>query len=367
MLKKQPLALSKGISVFLGLGRSLDDALSYLEQARKLGYDRLFTSLHLPEADSVALLADCRELIRSAGEHGFKVTADISPATFKLLDASLENLAPLKSLGLSSLRPDYGFSPAEIVQIAKNTGANIELNASTLSASELSALSNSGLPPHHLEACHNYYPRPETGLSYEFFAKRCRFLLDHGIPALAFIPSLENPRAPLHQGLPTLEAHRGRSSLVAAKHLAASGLVRGILFGDQFASENELRAVAGVSCDILEFRFTAQRRLSAAETEILLAERHTNRTDPGAYAVRSQEARLLRRRTIEPAVSLSRPRGSICIDNKNYKRYEGELQLILQALPADDKVNVVGQIVPDDLLLLDFIRPGQPFRLIQVD
>ncbi len=364
--KRLTLPLSKGISLFLGLDHGLADCLSYLEKARQAGYDRLFTSLHIPEANAAALLSQCQELITTARQSGFSVTADISPATLDLLQSSMDDLTPLKKLGLSALRLDYGFAAQDIVRIAKATGAIIELNASTVTSNELSAVSNAGLPPHRLQACHNYYPRPETGLSYELFVQRSRFLRDHGIPVLAFIPSLVQPRAPLYSGLPTLEIHRGHSSLVAAKHLAASGLVQGILFGDPFAAEQELHDVAKVTTDCLELRFVAERPLTDAEAAIVLAPRHTNRHDPGAYAARSQEARLLRRAAITAARPLARPRGSITLDNEDYGRYQGELQLILQPLPADERVNVVGHVIPDDLLLLDFLRPGQPFRFIQV-
>lgn len=365
MLKRQPTSLSKGISLFLGLGNRLDECLEYLEAAHSAGYTRLFTSLHIPEADSRTLLADCRHLIGSAKQRGFSVSADISPATLQLFGATLDDLKPLKDLELGALRLDYGFSPLDAVRIAKATGANIELNASTISATELSALANAGLPPHRTQACHNYYPRPESGLSYELFAQRSRFLRDHGIPVLAFIPSLAKPRGPLGCGLPTLEAHRGHSPLVAAKHLAASGLVQGILFGDPFATAQELNEVAAVRADCLELRFRPSRPLHAVERAIVCAPCHTNRLDPGAYAARSQEARSRCSETIDATTPLPRPRGSITLDNKNYGRYQGELQVVLQPLPADHRVNVVGQLLPDDMLLLDFLRPGQVFRLLE--
>ena len=48
-----------------------------------------------------------------------------------------------------------------------------------------------------------------------------------------------------------------------------------------------------------------------------------------------------------------RRRGDVTIDNSNYGRYMGELQIVLHDLPADRRVNVIGRIVSEDLCLLE--------------
>ena len=40
------------------------------------------------------------------------------------------------------------------------------------------------------------------------------------------------------------------------------------------------------------------------------------------------------------------------MDNDGYGRYRGEVQITLCDLPADERVNVVGQVVEEDCLLL---------------
>ena len=56
-----------------------------------------------------------------------------------------------------------------------------------------------------------------------------------------------------------------------------------------------------------------------------------------------------------------RPVGALTIDNCDYGRYMGEIQVVKRDLASDPKVNRVGHVIADDLVLLPFIGPGQKF------
>ncbi|TKV17243.1 DUF871 domain-containing protein, partial [Citrobacter sp. TBCS-11] len=64
-----------------------------------------------------------------------------------------------------------------------------------------------------------------------------------------------------------------------------------------------------------------------------------------------------------------RSRGSITIDNCDYGRYMGEIQIVKNDLAADEKVNVVGKIIAEDRPLITFIvrvangRRAEPAKL----
>jgi len=53
---------------------------------------------------------------------------------------------------------------------------------------------------------------------------------------------------------------------------------------------------------------------------------------------------------------------SVTIDNEEYQRYSGELQIVLKDLPADERVNVAGYIPGDECILVSQINPGTKFR-----
>ena len=62
--------------------------------------------------------------------------------------------------------------------------------------------------------------------------------------------------------------------------------------------------------------------------------------------------------------AVARTIGAITIDNQEFGRYSGELNICLGELPPDKRVNVVGYVCDDDLPLLKLIRPGNRFRLV---
>ncbi|MDR1701478.1 MAG: MupG family TIM beta-alpha barrel fold protein, partial [Sporomusaceae bacterium] len=282
--------MTKGISLYPGLGHSREKSFAYLDLARKNGFSTLFTSLHIPEADAAKLVFEFQELTQEALRLGFKITADISPAALKFLGGSFSDLTPLKKLGLSALRLDFGFTPTEIAHLSQKT--ELELNASTLTEPFLRQIKDAGTDLSRITVCHNYYPRPETGLSFAFLADRAQLFRAHGLKTAAFIPSLANKRAPIYAGLPTLEEHRYLNPLLAAKHLFYSGCATEVRFGDPLAAAAEITAVGALSETCAELNLDLLETLTPLEAKILFSP-HTNRLDPGEWTIRSAEARTL--------------------------------------------------------------------------
>lgn len=354
-----------GISAFFGMNQTLEQNSRYIKLAREIGYTRLFTSLHIPESSAAVLVREARILLQQAGELGFSVTADISPQTWQQFDISA---AQFVEIGIDTLRIDYGMGPDQIKELAQSTGLRIEVNASTMTENVLAQMFDAGIDRECLSACHNYYPRPETGLSYDLFVQRSKVFMTKNIPVAAFIPGRTNPRGPLHAGLPTLESHRNMRSVDAARQLWASGVVDTIIWGDPLVTEAELIAVAQLpqkNSEPLVLRMVSASG-DGREIEWLQNSIHTNRLDAATAAVRSQESRSLRREQVLPQSAQTRQRGDVTIDNSNYGRYMGELQIVLQDLPADERVNVIGRIVSEDLCLLECVHPGRSFMLQEV-
>ena len=57
---------SLGISVFPGMGHSIAENAEYLVMASRYGYKRVFTSLHIPEADHGTILSEGKEVLVKA-------------------------------------------------------------------------------------------------------------------------------------------------------------------------------------------------------------------------------------------------------------------------------------------------------------
>lgn len=360
-----------GVSVYLGGPEVAERLPGYLDAVAKHGGQEIFTSLHIPEVPLEAAVAQLEYLTGEARARSMAVVADIAPRVLAGMGVRPDDLSPLTRLGLAGLRLDYGFAPAEIAAFARNPqGVRIVLNTSTADPAFLAEVMAHGADPALLESCHNYYPRPETGLSLDSFVRTSRFFTDRGLRVAAFVPGAGERRGPIHAGLPTLERHREMEAGRAAAELLATGLVETVLIGDPWATEAELRRIgemAGAGGVVLRVRLAPG--LDVFQRGIVLDALHANRPDAAEFVLRSTASRgyAARGPAIAPFNTVSRPVGSVTIDNEGYLRYSGELQVALVDLPADPRVNVVAQVVPDDLPLLGLVGPGRAFVFRAVD
>lgn len=333
----------------IGISFYLNDpqAETRIALAGKMGVKRAFTSLHIPE-ESGDLASRAKKLLQTAKEVGVEVYADVSARTPAHL--GLDNLQALKSLGVIGLRLDDFFTNETILNLAKDF--KLALNASILFEDDLRALFEGGLTASQLLAWHNFYPRRETGLAESFFHSQNELFKRYGIPVSAYIPGDGEKRGPLFEGLPTLESHRTIDPFMAALELFRAG-VEDVYIGDPEVSVGLLEKL---------IEFDRHHRVSIRiegfqEGEFRL------RPDFSRDVLRLMETRSAD--AVVPEKTGPRPVGTITRDNDRYGRYRGEIQITLHDLLADERVNVVGKVVKDDLPLLSLLKPGQIVNLIR--
>ena len=355
--------MRNGFALYPGLDNTLTENLTLLEHAAACGLQRVFTSLQIPETDTTALKSELGTLLAAARDHHLEVISDVSPATLRLLDIRDFSLSAFRMLGITTLRLDYGFGLQEIVDLSHNRqGMRIQLNASTVTGDILSALVGMKANFHQIDALHNFYPRPGTGVSEELLVHKNLMLHKLGVRVGAFVPTQAGRRrSPLGDGLPTLEQHRSVPVDLAARHLVALGCDT-VFLSDALPGENELHALGELrdDCIVLSAKCLTQDPLQQA----LLSQVYTSREDEARDAIRAQESRPhLKKmgRSITPENTASRPRGAITLDNNGYGRYMGELQILRTDLPADPRTNVVAQIDPEEMFLLKYVAPGRKF------
>lgn len=349
----------KGLAVYLSEPLT-DETKDNIRQMRTIGFTSIFTSLHIPEDDPTLYTERLRDLGALARELKMELVADIAPSSFAALGKTWDDAGSLTEWGVTGLRVDYGVTPKQIADLSKQL--MIALNASTVTAEELDLMKAEGLVLEQVEAWHNFYPRPETGLDRDWFNAKNRWIREQGIRVQAFIPGDGQLRGPLRETLPTLEDHRRKSPFACYLELQAS--VDRILIGDPGLSESTMRQFAAYQEGILVLRATGQ------SDDTLLTHVQTNRLDPARDVIRSVESRSSFRPgngLLEPETLSDRPVGSITIDNLRYGRYAGELQLTKRDLAADERVNVIGRVIEADRPLLQQIGPGGLFRLEWVE
>jgi uncharacterized protein len=371
-MRKKGLSISsgpfhlKGAPYMLGMSIYLSEPVetkkSYIEKMKNAGFTSIFTSLHIPEDNPEVYRERLIKLGSYAKEYGLELMADISSKSLSYLGYQWEEASELLNWGLTGLRIDYGIENQTIVELSKKM--KVALNASTLTQEILNKLVESGLESSSVEAWHNFYPRPETGLDREEFSIRNKWLTEYGIRVMAFVPGDQSFRGPLYKGLPTLEDHRGASAFASFIDLNYREGVGKILVGDLEISESSLRQFKAFQDGY--FLLRARPLLDRQELLNLCAMVHTNRPDAARDCIRSMESRLnglAEGLSLVPVSVVERKKGSITIDNQLYGRYQGEIQITKTDLCADEKVNVIGHIIEEDLPLLSFIKGGRAFKV----
>ncbi|MBS4971530.1 MAG: DUF871 domain-containing protein [Lacticaseibacillus rhamnosus] len=342
-----------GFSCYLN-DSATEQQAAYLKQMQQAGFTGVFTSLQLSEAKPEIIRQRLDQLVANCHQLGLTIMADVSAASLQRLGIALHDGKAIQALGLDGLRIDDGIDMTTVAALSHTMA--IALNASTLSACMIDQLANAKANLRHIEAWHNFYPRPETGLDPAWFAQKNKWLHALGFKTMAFISGDAQQRGPLFAGLPTLEAHHGLLPLAAYLELRQLAIDH-VYVGDPQLSPRSIAAFQAYVHD--------QVLLIQVQTddERLLHLTWHSRPDIAQKVVRLAEARLEHIfATPQPAQTDPRPRGSITLDNSAYGCYAGELQLTRCDLPADPRVNVIGKIEPSNLPLLDQIGPHQAIR-----
>ena len=172
-----------------------------------------------------------------------------------------------------------------------------------------------------------------------------------------------------------------------ARYYLATGDVDDILIGNYPASDEELEALAKVNFQAMEIKIDEVEGISANERKVMYeCEPHTDRYDHSSFMLRSSMPRIIFNDqvnfqagvdpdSVQGADDKSIPfrdpgkkvftKGDILVVNDNLKHYRGELEIVLTEIPNDGERNLVGHVKEEELALLDFIKPGQHFRLIK--
>ncbi|WP_077619995.1 DUF871 domain-containing protein [Bacillus sinesaloumensis] len=355
----------------LGISMYLNEEITeqrelYIKKMSEIGFKSIFTSLHIPE-DDPSLYTDRLKVLGSlARKYNMELFADISPKSLQYLGYTWENAEYLQDWGLSGVRVDYGVSEEVIANLSKKM--KIALNASTLTIEGISKLKEYGIQLSSVEAWHNFYPRPETGLDLEEFNLRNQWLKAEGIKVMAFIPGDGEKRGPLFKGLPTIEDHRELSAFAAYLDFLKNPFVDKVLIGDPTISEWSEKQFESLKEGVIELRaksVTTDKKILERINCVL-----SNRQDAARDVIRAAESRLyglIGDFPVKAENTVERPTGSITVDNSDYGRYQGEVQITKRNLPIDTKVNVIGKVIDEDLPLLANISGGTKFRLHWVE
>lgn len=349
-----------GCSVFLGYWKK-EELEKHLLDMKKIGVEGVFTSLHITEDDKSKHWESLLDLATCTKQHGMELTIDISPTALHHLPLGSAPYKTLQHIGVTRLRLDYGISEKQIVSISREIP--IALNASTVSETEWLRLVKLGILKGRVEAWHNYYPKPETGLDRTYFRNQNEMWESYNIPVLSFVSGDGELRAPLHKGLPTLEDHRNISPLLQRLDLEKEG-VDHIYIGDHNLSHSSYLQWESYHDGVIPLRYIATNKQTTYKPFV---ERiHNNRPDVARDVIRAEESRGLewKESMWEGLQEKPRKKGSVTVDTLT--RYKGEVQIAKTTLPQNEGVVEIGNVIAEDIPIIDYIGSSQKFKLEEV-
>lgn len=342
-----------GISLYLGSGYETNRRV--VEKAADAGANYAFTSLHIPEESVSDYAAEVNRLLDLCGRNGISLIVDIGPRTVEKL--GYRHISDLKQTAVTHLRVDYGFSFEQIIALSEDF--NIVFNASTLLEPDIRELRRLGADFSRFSACHNFYPKPLTGLSLKKTRAVNENLRRLGMTTMAFVPGDGVLRGPLREGLPTVEEHRGGDVLLNLLQLEKECLTDVCLVGDIDLSDAGWRAVKELSQGCVGLKAEIRPEYGYIRETV-----HHDRPDSSDYVIRSQESRgyAAQGRLFAAEPVRPRPKGSISVGNETYLRYSGELEIARVDLQPESRVNIVGHVEESCLKYLPYIADGMGFR-----
>lgn len=352
--------------------RTEEEIEAELLDGKKNGAAEVFTSLHLPETSLESQIRDFKRIGGLVKRAGLRLCADIGGAAARNLSLESALLEAVKKQDIYSIRLDYGYETEDIKKLTQELGiTRFVLNASILSEKETDLTVKKIreiCPGAELSACHNFYPRKESGLTYDFCRRQYKFFAKHNIPVTVCVSSLTNPRGPLHEGLPTIEAQRYYPMERKILELFHGDCCESIMIGDSFSSSEEKAACSRIlEENSVDLRIRTVKEISDTERKILFGGAHRFRYDSGEYAWRSQTSREMSEagRAVQPNVVMKRFPYMVTIDNKIYQRYSGEVQIMKREAPLDEGVNFAGMVVQADIWKLQYLDRGSLFHFVE--
>ncbi|BBM21891.1 DUF871 domain-containing protein [Lactiplantibacillus pentosus] len=340
---------------------------AYLKLGHQYGFTRIFMSMLEVSGTVAETKAKYQKIIDVGNQLGYQTILDVSPRIFKQLGISYKDLKFFADLHVAGIRLDEGFDGATEAMLSYNPyGLIIELNMSNDVDYLNNILSYQANVP-FIYGCHNFYPQVGTALPYDFFVKCSERFRKFGIHSAAFVASQVGTMGPwnVNDGLPTLEADRRLPIAVQAKHLFASGLIDDVIIGNAYASEAELAALAAINRYQVQFHIEFESHVNEIEKTIALTPQHFRRGDINPNVIRSTMPRVTYKETPNAPHDndIEFQRGDVLVGNDDFGIYKNELQIVLNP-HREPRKNRIGRIAPEELLLLDFIKPWSKFRFV---
>ncbi len=319
------------------------------EKAGKLGFNEIWSGADPKYTDGI------KEISSIAEKYGMYFFIDINPEILRDFGATPTSLEIFKNLKVGGLRVDSGFPIEDTIKMANNNlGLKIELNASIFPLDKLDYVVKKVRDIEMLKASHDFYPIKYTALSLEDTIRKSKEFKERGIPVAAFIPSAREI-----EGRTTVEMLRGKNMGKSASILFNSRYIDRVIIGYPFPTEEELNEVRE-SKDYTKIKVLVYPGVTEEEKKMFNIRFSDVRVKEYALALNEVIENSINQRNI-----VKRFRGSVTV--MNGRKDVVEVWIFKKEVEADPRFNVIGEILPEDMDMLDYIGEEIDVKLIPVE
>lgn len=368
-----------GISIYPNL-ISTDQCIEYIDFACKNGFTRIFTNFL--EVENKEEMDKFKKVCNYAKSKNFEIIFDVNPVVFETIKKQTNDpLLFFANMGASGIRMDEEYDGKFEAEFTKNKyGLKLEINASSSTGLLENIIKYNGNLDNVI-SCHNFYPQRYTGLDRKLFEEKCTYYKSKNVKVAAFISSRSEQAIgpwPLKEGLPTLEDHRNMSLIDQAKDLIASDLVDDIIISNQPASKSEMEQLKKLAFEGFNFHVMLDKNITQLEKSTLFDASveymgkiidNAVRQDYSPYMIRCSAPRIkFSKNPIEVRESNKEyfEVGDVLVLNKEFGRYNGEVQIVTQRMPYDKRKNYLGRITDKDIELFKYIKPNKKIKFIEI-
>lgn len=346
------------------LRQSWNDIEKLMVLAKSYGYSEVYFSLTVEDSfDGTKMKEPYLKFLDYSNNNDWRIHANVSYDVLQLAKVVKNDLTYFKDHHIDCLKLEFGFENNDLVSSLTHNlqGIIIEDNASLQDdlIARLKNLQTKGNLKQYA-ATHNYYVRPDTGLSFDHCMMKTRLFKSVGVEVGIYVNSLASVPFlfPLGNGCCTMESHRYTSALLSVSEVVATGVYDTIGFGPLIPSDTELQDVSRITlCQTVEIPVYFVPGIDQDLKNNLLATVFQSRSDQAAYLVRATQFR--HHMHIEPFNCVNRERLSLTLDNTLSGKYEGEVQIALKYLPSQTYVNVIAQVELSATKIVELIHGGK--------
>lgn len=339
--------MKKEVRYMFGFSVSLTQqpSLSKIQKMQKVGFQLIYTSLVVPSDTLPVAMTHLQQLARFTKQHDLQLVVQITKQTKSLLPK-------LAKLSIQALIVDESFSKDEVKELALNY--RIILNASTLN---IDCFQNfKGL---NIEAWHDRYEQPFTGLDDTFFQQQNQLIQRENIPLGAFLMSDISTTL---NNAPTLEKHRTSSVFAHAIELIQQGIQTIIISDDDLSEEATRQFTDWIHSNYITLYMTSY----VLHNPIHQFTFHT-RPDLSRDIIRLQESLSYFSENVLFGRSRGRKVGDITMNMLGMGSYAGEVHLVKVDLPENEHIFTIGKIRKEDQPLLSICPCNQKIKLEEMN